>query len=375
MRRDIEPLESGRLTYERSLFSSLLDKINYVLGNYTDSRLSSISPVRSALADSITEIEAAIDKNELTIDELKEVKLSARASKRVQGAINLLRVSLLHARASQFAQSPEEIYEGTFAARCLDAKQQGLARSLFEIQDTVVLEFLTTPEAPPPELIAELGLSIETLTDLREWVRSLENWQIEAMRQVMYGGNVNLNQAKYVVGPVAKLMAELEGPKLGGFLSEVIVLWISGVPFRSIWGHKEGYWQTDRIEDLISVVYSRVQFLLPWGLYAADRLLEAEAKRRGFSYDGQLRLLAYLADAGVPTFDALRLVSFQFERADATRFAARYQQRGGLNTGMDVVQWVIAQPLKVLVECVRGTEQRRVDFDFEQRVRDLKAQA
>ena len=239
----------------------------------------------------------------------------------------------------------------------------------------MVLEFLTTPEAPPPELIAELGLSIETLTDLREWVRSLENWQIEAMRQVMYGGNVNLNQAKYVVGPVAKLMAELEGPKLGGFLSEVIVLWISGVPFRSIWGHKEGYWQTDRIEDLISVVYSRVQFLLPWGLYAADRLLEAEAKRRGFSYDGQLRLLAYLADAGVPTFDALRLVSFQFERADATRLAARYQQRGGLNTGMDVVQWVIAQPLKVLVECVRGTEQRRVDFDFEQRVRDLKAQA
>lgn len=123
-----------------------------------------------------------------------------------------------------------------------------------------------------------------------------------------------------------------------------------------------------RIQDL----QSALQFLLPWGLYATDRLLEAEAKRRSLPYDNQLRLLAYLADAGVPTFDALRLVSLQFERADATRLATRYQQAGGLKTGMDIAQWVIAQPLQLLVEWVRGNDQRRVDFDFERRIQDLR---
>ncbi len=351
-----------------------LDKISYVLGDYLNPQLSSIKPVRSALADTISEVEAAVSNDELTLQELQEIKLPERASKRVQGAINLLRVSLLHARASQFAQSPEEIYESTFAAQCLPTEQQDFARRLFELQDTVVLEFLTTPRAPSPELIAELGLSIETLTDLRDWVSSLADWQIESLRNTMHGGNANLVQVKYTVGPVAKHMAELEGKKLGGFLSEIIVHWISGVPFRSIWRDKKDYWGTGRMEDLISVVYSRVQFLLPWGLYATDRLVEAEAQRRGIKYQNQLRSLAYLADAGVPTFDALRLVSAQFERADATRLAAIYHRNGGLRSGFDVLGWLATQPVEVLTSAVRGTESRRVEFGFEQRLRELRVE-
>jgi hypothetical protein len=235
-----------------------------------------------------------------------------------------------------------------------------------------VLDFLTTPDAPPPELIAELGFSIETLTDLREWVHSLLDWQVENFTHLLYGGTVNPDQAKYVVGPVAKLMAELEGPKLGGFLSEIILLWVSGEPFRSIWHSKKDYWHTVRIEDLISVVYSRVQYLLPWGLYAADRLVRSEAQRRSIAYENQLRSLAYLADAGVPSFDALRLVSLDFERVDATRLAIQYQKSGGLNTGIDIVEWVITQPLRTLISCVRGQDNRRIDFDLEKRVEALR---
>jgi replicative superfamily II helicase len=79
-----------------------LDKIAYVLGDYMNPQLSSINPVRSALADSICEIQEAIESKDLSSSDIESIRLPSRASKRVQGAINLLRVSLLHARASQF---------------------------------------------------------------------------------------------------------------------------------------------------------------------------------------------------------------------------------------------------------------------------------
>src|SRR5581483_373467 len=105
---------------------------------------------------------------------------------------------------------------------------------------------------------------------------------------------INIEQAKYVIGPVAKHMAELEGPKLGGFLSEVILLWLSGIPFSTLRANLSGTLRSNTIEDLIALVYSRIQFLLPWGLYAADRLLETEAAQRRITYLNEVRSLAYL---------------------------------------------------------------------------------
>src|SRR5262249_6512113 len=155
--------------------------------------------------------------------------------------------------------------------------------------------------------------------------------------------------------------AELEGPKLGGFLSEVILLWLSGIPFSTLRSRLSGNLRSRTIEDLISLVYSRVQYLLPWGLYAADRLVEAEARLRRISYHNELRSVAYLVDSGVSSFDAVRLVHAEFERTDAERLAIAYRHQGGLRTGTDIIQWLAALKPETVVRIVRGGDNRRLD--------------
>ena len=45
---------------------------------------------------------------------------------------------------------------------------------------------------------------------------------------LFFGGDLNAPQARYVVGPIAKRMAELEGPTLGGFSPDIIMQWLQG---------------------------------------------------------------------------------------------------------------------------------------------------
>ena len=78
--------------------------------------------------------------------------------------------------------------------------------------------------------------------------------------------------------------------------------WILGVPFSRI--RDKG---KQRIKDLVSVIYSRIQYLLRWGLYAFDRLVEEGTTRRAITYNNAIRSVAFLVDTGVPGFDALRL--------------------------------------------------------------------
>jgi hypothetical protein len=127
-----------------------------------------------------------------------------------------------------------------------------------------------------------------------------------------------------------------------------------------------------RIEDLVSLIFSRVQYLLPWGLFAADRLVEAEAKVRGLYYENAIVSMAYLADAGVPSFDALKLVNLEFERSDSARLAAEYRRRGGLNLGVDILTWVGTQKFSVLQNIVAGRDNRKLDFDFERKYDELR---
>jgi hypothetical protein len=173
------------------------------------------------------------------------------------------------------------------------------------------------------------------------------------------------------VGPVAKRMSELEGAKLGGMYSDLIVHWVSGVPFTAMKGAMEKI-SIARIEDLVSLIFSRVQYLLPWGLFAADRLVEAEAKARRILYDNLILSVAYLADAGVPSLDALRLVNLEFERSDSARLAAEYRRRGGLNLGIDILTWVAVQKFPFLQEIVAGRDNRKLDFDFERKYEALR---
>ena len=370
---------AGRPGYDREgqvlLFEPTLglDKIHYVLGDYLNTELTATAPVRSALADSIEEIAQEIRRGQLAIQDLSSPALPQSVPRRVQGAVNLIRVSLLHARATKLIKSYEEILEGTFARHMLDSAMLGTAKELFASQEKLIDEFFRQPNTPSPEIAAELGLSIETLSALRAWVLSLEDWQIKNLQKLFWGGRTNLDQAKYVIGPVAKHMAELEGPKLGGFLSEVVLLWLSGVPFAALRANLTGTLRSNTIEDLIALVYSRIQFLLPWALYAADRLMESEAERRGITYLNELRSLAYLVDAGVSSFDAMRLVHFEFERTDAERLAAAYRAEGGLRTGVDIVPWLVTKPLDRIRAIVNGPDNRRLDYDLEERLSTIRA--
>lgn len=351
-----------------------LDKINYLLKDYLNADLTASEPVESALAKSIRDISVELDTGNLKIGQLGETRISETVSRHIQGALNLLRVSLLHARASRVVNTYEEILDGTFAAEILSDSEKNLARTVFGLQSKVIDDFLSHPNAPSVELAAELGLSIETLEDLRAWAAALQDWQINNLHRTFYGGQINLDQAKYVIGPIAKHMAELEGPKLGGFLSEVILLWMSGVPFVTLRSRLSGNLRSNSIEDLISLVYSRVQFLLPWGLYAADRLVETEARQRGLEYLNELKNLAYLVDSGVSSFDAVRLVHLEFERTDAERLANAYHAEGGLRLGLDVLGWLRVKPLEFVKTIVRGPDNRRIDFDLEKRIEALRVQ-
>jgi superfamily II DNA/RNA helicase len=349
-----------------------LDKISYVLGDYLNAELTANVPVRGALAESIEEIAQEIRDDQLTMQDLSSAALPQSVSRRVRGAVNLIRVSLLHARASKLVKSYEEILEGTFAKQMLDSSAMNTAKELFATQDRLIDEFFRQRNAPSPEIAAELGLSIETLTALRTWVLSLADWQIRNLQKLFWGGSINLDQAKYVIGPVARHMAELEGPKLGGFLSEVILLWLSGIPFAALRARLTGNLRSSTIEDLIALVYSRIQFLLPWGLYAADRLIESEAQERGITYLNDLRSLAYLVDAGVSSFDAMRLVHFEFERTDAERLATAYHAEGGIKTGMDIGPWVASKSIDIIGAIVKGPDSRRLDYDLEERLSAIR---
>jgi len=362
--------EGQAILFEPSLG---LDKINAIIGNYLNPDLNSIEPVRSALGETIRQIATSLNNQEFSESMLTSTVLDKSVPKRIHGAINLLRVGLVHAKSSKIMNSPEDIIEGSFAYQNLDDDLRKVAKGLLSSQNEVVDRFLSDTESFPIELVSELGVSLETLQLLRDYVKELEDWQITHMGRVMYGGYVNLNEAPYIVGPVAKRMTELEGAPLGGLYSEIIVLWISGVPFTTVRSRARygGPWA--RLEDLISVVYSRIQYLLPWGLYAMHRIVEVEAKKRSIPYNDEIRSLAYLADSGVPNFDAFRLAALDIERVDATRLSAAYRRRGGQNLGVDVVGWLINERKEILESAVRGSDNRRVDYDLFPLIDELRS--
>lgn len=254
--------------------------------------------------------------------------------------------------------------------RHLDTNERVIAAQLVSSQTRVVERFLSDPNALSVELVAELGLSIETLVSLQEFVEKLEDWQLEYMSRIVQRGELNVGQVRYVVGPVAARMAELEGPKLGGFYSEVIIQWLSGLPLTSVKARAQ---YENRIEDLISIIYSRIHYLLPWGLYAVHRMVEKETEERSISsYYGEILSLAYLVDAGVPNFDALRLVGLEFERVDATRLSQEYAKRKPY-VDTDIIGWVANEDSYVIEECVRGNDNRRSDFDFARLISELRS--
>lgn len=350
--------EGQVILYEPSLG---LDKVDVTLDPYINPSLEDFPPVTSALAEGLTLLSEAERDGTLGVADTESVELPEHIPPRVHGVVNLVRVGIAHARASGIASSADEFFDTTLAAKTLDGHALEFAREFFIRQGQVVDAYLASDDAPTPRLVAELGLSLDTLSRLRNYVRGLKDWQVENMASIIVAGRIRFDPLRYLLSPVLARMAELEGPRLGALYTELVIDWCMGKPFSAIpplRKHK-------RLEDLINLMYTKIQFLLPWGLYAFDRFVEEEAAQRGAAYHNEVRDLAYLVDAGVPDVPALILVTAHgFERTDATRLSRGYYADREARETANVMGWIAAQPNEVLAGVVRGVDNRRIDYDF-----------
>lgn len=341
-----------------------VDEGSEALSPYLKPDLRDIAPVRSALADGLRQIQDAVSRNEIGIEDMGEIVLPERLPKRVKGVVNLVRVGLAHASATNGeAIDGATYFDETLAAKMMPESDRSFGRRLLRQQQGVLQAFLRGPGAPDIQLVAELGLSIETLSELRQYFISLPDWQLAQNTHVLYGGRINERQLPYMLSPVLKRMAELEGRRLGAFYTDLVIHWCSGRPFSYI--RAQPQYTTSKLEELIRVMYSRVQYMLPWGLYAADRFVEEETDARGIPYSNEIRSFAYLVDAGVPDLNALRLTTYGFERTDAARLATAYRRDTFGSELMDVVGWVRSRPREELQAIVEGPDHRKLDFDFD----------
>jgi superfamily II DNA/RNA helicase len=357
--------EGQVILYEASLG---LERVDALIDPYTEPDIRQIPPVTSALATGLATIREEVAAGTLELGALESRELPDGVSKSAQGVVNLLRVGLAHARASGIDAAPGDYFEQTLAARMLPASELAFARRLVAQQDRVLDDYFSDSTAASVELVAELGLSIDTLTRLQRYVSGLDDWQLEGVTHVLYGGVINFKQLPYLLSSVMKNMAELEGGKLSGWYSTIVEDWCRGKPFSDI---KLARGQS-RLEDLIGLMYSRIQYILPWGLYATDRFVTEEAARRGIDYDREVNKLAYLVDAGVPDWAALRLTTVGLERTDAARLSRVYLASREARETTDIIHWLSAQADEQLVRIVRGTDRRRVDYDFERIVSELR---
>ncbi|HWO16632.1 MAG TPA: DEAD/DEAH box helicase [Solirubrobacterales bacterium] len=337
------------------------------LDPYTNPRISDIPPVRSALAAGIREIRAEMEAGDLSLEMLASAEGTEELPRKTQGIVNLLRIGLAHAKATEINEEAAEYFDSTFAALQMPESDRDFGRRLMRQQQQVLETYLQDPDSPSVKLVAELGLSISTLSKLRSYVRELEDWKLERFRDVLRGPQINFDQLKYILGPVLARMSELEGQRLGGFYSGLVEEWCRGKPFVELRRTE----REDTLEKLISLLYSRIQFILPWGLYAMDRFVGEEAERRGVDYEKEINLLAYLVEAGVPDLAALSLVRADFERTDAARLSRAYLASPEASGTTKIEGWLRIQPPERLIAIVRGADHRPLDYDFRQLLEEI----
>jgi hypothetical protein len=110
---------------------------------------------------------------------------------------------------------------------------------------------------------------------------------------------------------------------------------------------------------MVSNVYGRMQYLLPWGLFGLHELLQYEARQRSISVGDGVSSLSILAAEGVPNFDALQLVlGLGIERVDASRISERYKQA---RRSTDITSWFVGRSWPEIERIVKGSDKRRVD--------------
>ncbi|MCO7228402.1 DEAD/DEAH box helicase [Halomonas sp. CnH100-B] len=346
----------------------------FTLRNYLGTNLDSIPPVKSALGVALTELKDAVDLEKIQESTLEDIKLGSikidgkntALAKRIRGLVNLVRVSYTHASVAGLvklnSENAAEISTSMLASNQMSLDVKEFA-DRFSLQQKKVIQAAFSSDAELMNIAARIGWSLEAQAELHEWLMTLEDWRLEKFGQIVVGGHIyKFDTLGYLLGPVSKFMSEFEGEKLGGVTSFVSCIWIEGQPLTSIRDRQKN----KNLGELVRMIYSKVQYLLPWALYGVAELLAYEAKRRRIKVHGGVRDLSVLAAEGVPNFDALQLVmGLGLERVDATRIAAAYgSSNNGKRRTTDVIGFFKGLEAKDLSRIVRGNDRRRIDPDI-----------
>lgn len=344
------------------------------LKNYLGTTLDSIPPVQSALGAALTELKETIDTGRIQESSLNSIKLgdikidgkNTALAKRIRGLVNLVRVSYTHASVAGLVKlnsaNSSEISTSMLASAQMSTDVKKFADA-FSLQQKKVVKTAFSSDAELMNIAARIGWSLEAQAELHEWLISLGDWQLERFGQIVVGGHIyKFDALGYLLGPVSKFMSEFEGDKLGGVTAYVSSIWIEGQPLTSIRDRQNN----KNLGELVRMIYSKVQYLLPWALYGVAELLSYEAKRRRIKVQSGVRDLSVLAAEGVPNFDALQLViSLGLERVDATRIAAAYgASNAKRRRTTDIVGFFKGLEAKELFRIVRGGDRRRIDPDI-----------
>ena len=338
----------------------------FKLADYLKVRLVDIPPVKSALATGMERLEQLIqgrkiDYASLDAISLSEIKVDGKRTKEAQSIralINIMRVGYAHANTSGLialsSDSIDEIDDELLAARQMNSATRSFAKAIGS-QQRAVISRATDDNPEFVEIAARVGWSLEAQHNLYAWLVTREDWQLEQFGEMVVGGQVrHFGNLGYLIGPLAKNLLAFEGQVLGGYMSFIAAKWIEGIPLANF--------QTDHGASfglMISRIYGRMQYLLPWGMFGMHELIQYEAKNREIEVGDGVSALSILTAEGVPNFDALQLVlQLGVERVDATRLSQQYRR---FRPPTDIVGWFVGSGWPALERVVRGNDRRRVD--------------
>lgn len=360
-------LEGHCILFRPSLYITELK--GYKFEDYLNNSLDGIPPVKSAFAEAIGYADQLIKSNTLSYSDLSKLSLQDGLSelqindkKIITGLINMIRVGLTHAHANGITdvRTDKLAFVGNlFATSKMDSSLKDVAMNVEKTQRKVIRDSLINDERLL-KIAARVGWTIETQTSLIEWIKGLRDLDIERYgKVVMYGrvdSAINLNSILY---PIAERMTEFEGNKLGGFTAYIASHWIEGHPLSTIRERSAGGRPLRDYSSLIDIIYSRIQYLLPWALFGVSELMEYEARRRNIFFGSGVKDLSILASEGVPNFDAITMVlQLNIERVDASRLASYYSRQ---KRDTDIIGWFKGLSWSSVAGIVIGSDKRRID--------------
>lgn len=363
--------EGHCILYSPSSYKNKLK--NYKLSDYLDIKLDSIPPVKSAFAESLNDLVEALNSGKLIDSDLQQIslkgirtKIKGEKGEKIVGMINMYRVGLTHAHASKLIDLNKEIESSIIEDMYALNEITEITKSSINKIETGQRKMLADTLLKNNELVdisARIGWTIESQNNLWIWVRNLEDWQITSFGNIVdYSNAANIEKLKYLLYPVAQNMTEFEGNNLGGFTSYIAKNWICGYSLTDIRIKTVNNKKLYDYARLVDLIYSRIQYLLPWALYGVNDLLEYEARKRNIPFGSGVKDLSILSSEGVPNFDALLLcMKMDIERVDATRLSHVYRIK---RRNIDIINWFKGLKWNQVYTIVRGDDGRRIDPDL-----------